>query len=1329
MKICKCGRKKSKLKRKKFVKRETRVSEKNKKETNSHLNNRIFKMEFIKPNELVLEGNLAENWRRFKQNYHLFEIASGLQERPDPVRLATFLTVIGENAREIYNGFNISEEQRINLEAVVTAFENYCVPRTRIVYERFVFFTRSQQEREPFENFYLDLIKLSKSCEFGYQTESLIRDRIVLGIFDKRLQKKMLEDMDLPLQRAAEMCRASEISEVQSKKVQEHGASVVHTIQDKYKGLNKNQNSLNNNVSNSSFKNNSTHFANKWNNKSKHNSKGNVNNRSVDIGKNGSNKNQIYHCKKCNTKHKFAECPAFNKRCNNCNGLGHFAIVCKIQNVRNIENMPDDMQSLTIHSVNFCFEKNKESNLKRNSEKSNIRSWTEKIRLKDSFVEFKLDTGSQVNILSIDLVRKVDKNIEIKPTHLLLEAYGGQKIKPLGVCEIVTMYRNEITVEEFVVIEDKLIPILGLNSCINLELISKIDTINKSKSVILSKENFIKINKSVFEGMGCFPQKCKIEIKSDAIPVASPPRRVPLKIHDELERTLKDLEKYGIIKKVDSPRDWVHNLVVIEKKNGRLRVCLDPRVLNKSIKRCQFPIPTMDEIAIKVKNKKFFSVFDLKDGFWQVELDENSSHLCSFSTPFGVYEFLRLPFGVMSAPEHFQSENVENFGDIENLTIYFDDFLIAAETEEEHDIAVKKLMERAKKLNIKFNPEKVQYRLPEVEYFGHKFSALGISPLDDRILAIKSLKNPTNKKTLQKFLGVVNYMRNFIPNLSEETAPLRELLKSHVIFSWTEAHSKCVQKIKDLIAETTVLTPFDDKKQIVIQTDASRDGLGCCLLQDNKPVIFSSRSLSDTEKRYSQIEKELLAITFACKKYHFYIYGRSNVIIKSDHKPLIPLVEKEIHKIPSSKLQRMRITLLKYDLKLEYIPGKFLYLADYLSRDFLETKNEEEDKTFIETVLSLDISDQKLEIFKTETLKDPVLGNLIEFCLNGWPKDKTKLKDDLKYYFKFRNEIFLENGVLFYNERIMVPKSLKIDMLNQLHESHMGINKTKARAAEIFYWLSMGRDIENLVSKCEKCEKYRNSNVKEPMMTHEIPELPFEKIGCDIFEYAKKSYLIIVDYHSKWIEFKLMKNKTSSEVIKHWTEIFARLGVPRVVIADNVPFNSFECKKFSERFCFDIITSSPNYAQSNGQAERAVQIAKNIIKKSDNEEQVLVSLMEYRNTPLRDINLSPAQLLMNRRLRTKLPISYSLLKPKLNVLVHEKLVEKSLKNKRFYDQKGVRTRDDLNTGDKVLIQSNKNNNWNQGIIVDIDKTPRSYIVEEENGGQYRRNRYFLRKRK
>jgi hypothetical protein len=421
--------------------------------------------------------------------------------------------------------------------------------------------------------------------------------------------------------------------------------------------------------------------------------------------------------------------------------------------------------------------------------------------------------------------------------------------------------------------------------------------------------------------------------------------------------------------------------------------------------------------------------------------------------------------------------------------------------------------------------------------------------------------------------------------------------------------------------------------------------------------------------------------------------------------------------------------LLKYDLDVRYLPGKFMYIADPLSRSYCKDDFHEE-PCLTELIHIVGVSDQlqmsekrKVEC-KAETAMDVCLKRVMHYCKVGWSK-KQCCKGELRQYYKIRNNIHEDNGLLFFDSKLVVPTKLRQHMLELLHEGHMGIEKTKARARQVLYWPNINGDIARYVKQCKVCEKFRPANIKEPMIGHEIPGLPFEKICMDLLSFAGKTYLVVIDYFSKWIELLLLGSSTADTLVKSLKPVFTTHGIPRVIICDNMPFNSIYFRRFATDWSIELRTSSPLYPKSNGLAERGVQICKMMLRKcNESRDDIHLSLLEYRNTPLSGIGASPAQLLMSRRLRTKLPINSNLLKPLIQKDVQNKLKSNQLKIKQYYDR-GAVIRQDFKPGDNVVIKNKRV--WEPGVVVAKDRTPRSYTVKSHEDRLLRRNSFHLRR--
>ncbi|XP_063404228.1 uncharacterized protein K02A2.6-like [Mytilus trossulus] len=494
-----------------------------------------------------------------------------------------------------------------------------------------------------------------------------------------------------------------------------------------------------------------------------------------------------------------------------------------------------------------------------------------------------------------------------------------------------------------------------------------------------------------------------------------------------------------------------------------------------------------------------------------------------------------------------------------------------------------------------------------------------------------------------------------------------------------------------------ILSYYDPKQPLTLNVDASSKGLGAVLLQNDKPIAYASRALTPTQQRYAQIEKETLAIVFGCQKFHHYVYGRQ-VEVESDHKPLENIFSKPLNEAPP-RIQRFVLQLQKYDIVVRYKPGKSMYVSDTLSRMYLQETVEKlvPDIEINEIQLNahLPISPEKYELFKKQTESDEILQQIKKINEEGWPLKKEELPEDLKMYWQFRNEITCIDNLLYKGLKLIIPTSLRKEMLQLIHETHMGIVKCKTRAREFMYWPGMMSDIQDIVEKCETCAvNNKKTNNKEPMITSKLPDRPSSKLAPDLFQYKGEHYLLTVDYYSKWPEIDKLDELSSSNTICYLKKQMSRFGYIDQLITDNGP--QFACREFAQfakEYGFVHTTTSPHYPQANGQAERFVQTVKNVIKKSKDPYK---AMLDYRNTPLDEIELSPAQLHLGRRLKSSLPTSALLGKP-------------------------LR---ELKDNETVMIEHN--NKLTPGKVVRKHETPRSYIVETLGGTRLRRNRKHLK---
>ena len=590
---------------------------------------------------------------------------------------------------------------------------------------------------------------------------------------------------------------------------------------------------------------------------------------------------------------------------------------------------------------------------------------------------------------------------------------------------------------------------------------------------------------------------------------------------------------------------------------------------------------------------------------------------------------------------------------------------------------------------------------------------------------------PKDRAELETILGMVTYLTRFAPNLATITVPLRDLLKKDVEFIWDDCHDTAFQKIKDVLTESPVLAFFDPEKQITLQVDASKYGLGATMLQEGRPVSYASKTLTQTEVGYAQIEKEMLAILFGCKRFHQYIYGK-HVIVESDHKPLSSIAKKSLCSAPP-RLQRILLQLQRYDLEIRFVSGVNIPVADTLSRKFLsDTYPELSDglDLHIHTIIStIAVSDRKLEQVRQATRNDVQFQTLQQTILDGWPDTRKQCPSSILEFWNHRDELSTADDLIFRGQKIVIPACLRHEMTQKVHDSHMGVEKTLQRARDIMFWPRMTADITSHVLNCNVCLQYRKSNTKEPLVSHKIPDRPWQVVGTDVFAWDNKDYLVTVDYFSRYFEVDLLSSTSSISIIRKLKVIFSRHGIVEKLVCDNAAYYTSDAfSSFAKDWNFQVVHSSPLYPKSNGLAEKTVSIVKRIFKKAkDSNNDPYLAILEYRTTPLA-CGSSPSQLLMGRRLRSVLPCTNEQLKPqqiKLND-VREKLSYDREKQKTYHDRSSKKL-PLLKIGDKVRVQL-FDKLWKPALITD-KHDDRSYILQTNDGGTYRRNRKFIHKTK
>ena len=516
--------------------------------------------------------------------------------------------------------------------------------------------------------------------------------------------------------------------------------------------------------------------------------------------------------------------------------------------------------------------------------------------------------------------------------------------------------------------------------------------------------------------------------------------------------------KDGIISA--SISQWNAPLLVVPKKadasgKPRLRVVVDFRKLNELTIGDSFPLPNITDILDQLGNAKYFTTLDLASGYHQIPMAERDKDKTAFSTPYGHYEFNRMPFGLKNAPATFQRLMNSVLAGIQGLRclVYLDDIVIYGSSLEDHNKRLAEVLQRLRKHSLKLQPDKCEFLRKEVIYLGHIISENGILPDPSKLEAVRNFPTPRKVKDVQSFIGLAGYYRKFIENFSQIAKPLTKLTKKTEIFEWKNEQQIAFENLKEKLMTAPVLKYPDFNEEFNVTTDASDYAIGAVLSQGpvgkDRPIAYASRVLSRAEQNYNTTEKELLAIVWAVKHFRPYIYGTKFKII-TDHKPLIWLFNVTD---PGSRLIRWRLKLEEYDYEIIHKAGRANANADALSRQ-----------------VTRDITERK--------------GNKI-----------FKLEED-------EEEEEVEEEELADNTR-KYSEEEKNQILYEYHDAptggHQGIERTIKRIRLNHNWPGLTKDVERYIAKCKSCQKNKLSRrIKAPLVITDTPSKPFEKCALDI---------------------------------------------------------------------------------------------------------------------------------------------------------------------------------------------------------------------------------------
>ena len=595
--------------------------------------NRHFTANIPAPSKLDLQGHVETSWRKFKRQWQNYAVASRLDKEEKDYQCAVFLACIGEDALEVFDGLPFAEgENKEDIDLVIKKFEEFCIGTTCEAYESYKFHKREQETGENIDAYVAALRRAAKTCNFK-EEERMIRDRVVIGIRDDSIRKKLLEVKDLDLQKAVQICRAQESTKTQMESMAQ-GERVSRLADTKLKNSQ--------NIKEPREKQPQLHQQRP--------------NRAAD--------STCYRCGR--DRHNRSDCPAKSARCRKCSKLGHFAVVCR--SAGQIHWTREEEEDLSDESYLGCVI----------GEVSD--PWKVPIQLEGiPELDFKLDTGADVTVIPEKMIPKGKRPLE--RTKKKLYGPGKKEITVLGKFSTLMTYKGKTVTQDIYVIKDLEEPLLGRPAISALQLIEKVNAVSDKEA------QYRREFPSLFSGLGNMTDAVyKIHLQKDCKPYAvTSPRRLALPLQDKVKEELDSLQRLGVIRPVTKPTDWCAPIVIVPKSNDRVRVCVDFTKLNEGVKRENFPLPSTDQLLAQLSGSTVFTKLDCNSGFHQIPLDTESQELTTFITPFGRFCYTRLPFGISSGPEIFQRTMTHLLAGVPGVICDMDDVLVHGKGQKQYD--------------------------------------------------------------------------------------------------------------------------------------------------------------------------------------------------------------------------------------------------------------------------------------------------------------------------------------------------------------------------------------------------------------------------------------------------------------------------------------------------------------------------------------------------------------------------------------------------------------------------------------------------------------------
>ena len=1271
-------------------------------------------------------STVGQRWKKWVRRFE--NLLLSLREFDPTIRRGLLLTYVGDATNDV---FDILPDTGTTYESAVTALNQHFDPMQNKDLAVFEFRELRQEINETLNDFYRRLKTKASDCSFT-NTDDEIRTQIIHKTRDKRLRRRALRE-SFTLQELLNHGRSLERTDEQAKKLEGENSQSpslpVNAVETQSRFPHGNSRVLGNGLRNNRRKQDGSH-------------NGLHNNRRKQKPPSRP-KQSTTTCRNCGGRfpHKggMRSCPAQGTECHKCHKLHHFAKFCLsskpqahgVQHVTGEVTQPELSSSETDDEYLFTIH-----NTGKHPETTVI--------INGVPVKVIVDSGASVNVLNhaiVDRIKEKNANFRLTPSSVKIHAYGTEQ--PLDIAgqftASISTSSGKSTEAIFFVSNSKSRCLLGFDSSTALDLLS----VNLNNITIQHEDSQVHTiltkHCKLFMGTGNLKNtQVKLEIDESVTPVAQPPRRIPHSMKSKVNSKLEEMRNEGIIEKVQGATPWLSPLIAVPKKNGDVRLVLDMRMPNTALTRRRVQIPTVNEILQQMEGATIFSEVDLSQGYLQLTLAEESRYITAFSTPDnGPHRFTRLIMGASPSGEHFHEIIHDLIREIPGTANISDNIWIWSRDKTTHLNQLDQLLTKLEDSGITLKLPKCSFAVPQINVFGHIVSANGIQPDEKKIKAIAEAPHPTNASEVRSFLGLTNYCSRYIQDYSTLTFPLRQLTKANTSFEWHDEHETAFQNLKQALTSSPILAHYSLNAKTRVVVDASPWAVGAVLLQEQtdksfRPVAYGSRSLTDTERKYGQIEKEALAIVFGCEHFHMYLFGRE-FELETDHRPLEHIYAAKptnTSKPQPARIERWRLRLQEYDFKVVYRPGK-TNLADPLSRlaNQHPRSNMESCADRYVNYMTNHLAPRAMSVEEIQkaSLEDPELRAVRELLTsNQVYKMATPYKT-------IADELCItDHSILLRGTRIVLPTTLREQAITLAHEDHAGMTRCKQRLRAKLWWPNMDKEIEDHIKSCHPCQTTARPPRPEPMQPTELPNQPWLKLALDICgPFPTGEYVaVLTDYYSRWPSVKILKSVTSTSLLNWLDAVFAEHGYPEEIKTDNASyFTSAQFKETLASWGVKATTVTEYWPQANGQVERFNKVLEKHIQTAtiegkDWRRTLPTMLLNYRTTPHRMTGETPAKLLMQRELRTKLP-SVPAKKNTKDSIVRSKDAKEKDKAKAYADRKRHASHRNLKIGDFVLVTQRHTNKYstkfhrNPMKIVKIHGT--QIIIEDGHGTQHRRN--------